>query len=360
MKSLLRVFKIVAINVVVVLVLFALLEGSASLLMTANQVRRTAGVTEQYHSVYDSTLGWVSRPNVNLPNLYGPGIYLRTNSQSFRADRDFTREVPAGKTRIICSGDSFTLGFGVSNDQAWCQRLAAIDPRLETVNMGQGGYGVDQAYLWYKRAGVQLDHQVQLLAFITNDFQRMQGDRFVGYGKPMLGLRGDSIVILNRPVPRTSSFTRWRAVKGHAVTNLNIVQVARRLFHLDREPPADSVAARDAVTRKVAARIFADLAQTNRAKGSRLVLVYLPGLGDYKVNPLGASWRAFVREEAARQGIPFFDLIEPLQKVPSTEIDSLFEPDGHYSPAGNDFVARELHRNLTNLLGLTPAAAAQP
>jgi lysophospholipase L1-like esterase len=333
MKSLLRVFKIVAINVVVVLVLFALLEGSASLLMTANQVRRTAGVTEQYHSVYDSTLGWVSRPNVNLPNLYGPGIYLRTNSQSFRADRDFTREVPAGKTRIICSGDSFTLGFGVSNDQA---------------------------YLWYKRAGAQLDHQVQLLAFITNDFQRMQGDRFVGYGKPMLGLRGDSIVILNRPVPRTSSFTRWRAVKGHAVTNLNIVQVARRLLHLDRDPSADSVAARDAVTRKVAARIFADLAQTNRAKGSRLVLVYLPGLGDYKVNPLGASWRAFVREEAARQGIPFLDLIEPLQKVPSTEIDSLFEPDGHYSPAGNDFVARELHRNLTNLLGLTPAAAAQP
>jgi len=360
MKALLRIAKIVAINVIIVLVLLSLLEGGASLLLTANQIRRTAAVTEQSYSAYDPTLGWVIQPNVNLPNLYGPGIYLRTNGQAFRADHDFAREVPPGKTRIVCSGDSFTLGFGVSNDQAWCQRLSAIDPRLETVNMGQGGYGVDQAYLWYKRAGVPLDHQAQLFAFITNDFQRMQGDRFVGYGKPVLGLRGDSVVVLNQPVPRTSRFTRWTAVKGHAVTNLNIVQFSRRLLHLDREPPADSVAAKDAATRKVAARIFADLAQTNRDKHSRLVLVYLPGLGDYKVNPLGASWRAWVRDEAARQGIAFIDLIPPLQKVASTSVDSLFQGDGHYTPAGNEFIARELYKELARVIGLTPAGASQP
>jgi hypothetical protein len=229
MKAVWKVAKILLINVVVLLVLFALLEGAASLLFIANQIRRTPSAEASY-SRYDETLGWVSRPNVSLPDVYGPGVYLRTNSQGFRNDRDFARAVPPGKTRVICSGDSFTLGFGVNNDQAWCQRIAVIDPRFETVNMGQGGYGLDQAYLWYMRGGAALDHQVHLFAFITDDFIRMQSNQFLGYGKPVLGLRNDSVVVTNQPVPKTFWFTRWRGSHAHAIGNLNIVNLARRLF----------------------------------------------------------------------------------------------------------------------------------
>ena len=354
MRILLRVARIVAINCVVFVVLFSVLEGAASLLLTANQIRHTRGVTEQSYSTYDETLGWVSRPNVTLPNLYGPGANLRTNSQGFRADHDFTRAVPTGKTRIICSGDSFTLGFGVSNEQTWCQRLAGLDARLETVNMGQGGYGLDQAYLWYKRAGVPLDHQAQLLSFITEDFKRMESDRFIGYGKPMLGLQGDSIIVRNRPVPVTSAFTRWRTGKGHAIANLSIVQVVQRVFHLYDGPPADSIAARDARARQVARRIFADLDRINREKNSRLVLVYLPGLGDYRANDATAAWRQFVADEAAKQGIAFVDLVEAMRRVPPTEVNALFLPDSHYSPAGNDFIASALQKELARTLRLTP------
>ena len=354
MRPLLRIAKIVAINCVVFVALLAMAEGAASLLLVANEIRHSGGVSEQSYSTYDETLGWVTRPNVSLPNLYGPGAHLRTNSQGFRADHDFTREVPAGKTRIICSGDSFTLGFGVSNDQAWCQRLAVIDPRLETVNMGQGGYGLDQAYLWYKRAGVALDHQAQLLSFITEDFKRIESDRFIGYGKPMLGLRGDSIFVRNRPVPVTSAFTRWRARKGHALTNLSIVQLVQRVFHIGEEP-ADSVTARDARARQVARRIFADLDRINREKNSRLVLVYLPGLGDYRANDATTSWRQFVAGEAAKLGIPFVDLVEAIRRVPPVDVNDLFLADTHYSPAGNDFIANALDAELEKVLRLTPS-----
>ena len=74
---------------------------------------------------------------------------------------------------------STTIILGVSYSQS-------LDPRLETLNMGQGGYGVDQAYLWYKRDAAKFEHQVHLLAFITDDFVRMQSDRFRGYGKPVI------------------------------------------------------------------------------------------------------------------------------------------------------------------------------
>ena len=361
MRTLLKVLKIVAINVVVFGTLFALLEGVASLLFIGNQVRRATGLRERQHSTYDESIGWVSLPNVNLPNLYGPGVSLRTNAQGFRADHDIAKEVPAGKTRILCSGDSFTLGFGVSNDEAWCHRLGALDPRLETVNLGQGGYGLDQAYLWYKRAGAPLDHQVQLLSFITDDFRRMQSERFLGYGKPLLGMRGDSVLQLNKPVPQTSAFSRWKATQDHAIGNLNVVRLYNRVFHRDEQgPPADTIKARDDASRRIAAGIFADLARVNREKKSQLVLVYLPGQSDYKTNGPAAEWRRFVGEEAAKQGVVFIDLIETIRHVPPTELDDFYLPDSHYSVAGNAWVAEAVYKELARVLNLTPPPAATP
>jgi len=352
MKSLVKFGRIALINVLLVVLLLALLEGGASLLFTAYQVVRTPGLAEQSYSRYDETLGWVSLPNANAPDLYGPGVYLRTNSQGFRNDRDFARAVPVGKIRIVCSGDSFTLGFGVSNAQAWCERLGALDPRLETVNMGQGGYGLDQAYLWYVRAGAAMDQQVHLFAFITDDFIRMESDRFLGYGKPILGLRSDSIVVLNRPVPTTSWFTRWRAVKGHALGNLNMVRLVQKILRLDeRTVPADTLAARMQRTQGLVTRIFENLARMNREKGSRLVLVYLPGPGDYRTNDLTSKWRRFVESEAQRQGIVYLDVVDALRKVPPTDVNELFSPNSHYSVAGNEFVANTVYKALGPLIG---------
>ena len=352
MKAIWKVAKILLINVVALVALFALFEGGASLLFIANQIRLTPSAEASY-SRYDETLGWVSRPNVMLPDMYGPGVYLRTNSQSFRNDRDFTRAVPSGKTRIICSGDSFTLGFGVNNDQAWCQRITSLNAQFETVNMGQGGYGFDQAYLWYMRAGTQLDHQVHLFAFITDDFFRMQSDRFLGYGKPVLGLRNDSVVVANHPVPKTWWFTRWRGSHAHAIGNLNIVNLARRLFV---KPPVSEqeVAARNQATQKIVSRMFENLGNTNRQKNSRLVLVYLPGPGDYRINETTATWRAFVQGEASRLGIGYVDMVAELKRLKPDDAVKLFAPNLHYSVAGNEFVATTLLKELQALVAPKP------
>jgi len=352
----LKVLRLVVVNVIAFVLILSVLEGAASLLFAVVRVHRATGVKEQQHSVYDPTLGWVSLPNVRLPDLYGPGISLHTNAQAFRGDHDITRAVPAGRIRVICSGDSFTLGYGVRDNETWCHQLSVLDPRLETVNMGQGGYGLDQAYLWYKRAGLPLDHQLHLVAFITDDFLRMQLDDFVGYGKPLLGLRGDSIAVLNAPVRKRSGLGRWWLAKGHMVTNLNIVQLANRVFS---DPPQDRYnAARNDSTRTVVARIFQDLARINAAKNSRLVLVYLPGASDYRRDEPPPSWRSFVTEEAARQGIQFIDLFEPLRRLPPTQIDSLYLQDGHYSARGNEFIARAIQGALAAPLGASAGAAS--
>lgn len=337
-------------NIAVVLLLLALLEGTASLVLTAHEIIRTPAVPEHRHAEHDELLGWVNLPDVNLPDAYGPGIAVRTNAQRFRNDQVFTAEVPPGRIRIICSGDSFTFGYGVSNEDAWCERLTSLDPALETVNMGLGGYGVDQAYLWYMREGKVLDHDVHLFAVLADDFRRMRSDRFMGYGKPLLVVRDDTLVVANRPVPRTSWLARRRALHGETVARLSIVRGVRGLFRLD--DPAAAAARNDRLDRQVreaSSHLLAELARVNAEKGSRLVLVFLPGAWDYMGQAGTEAWRSFVRDEAERQGIEFLDMVDELRRLPPDGVAALYAPNLHFSVAGNAWAARTVHRRLQPL-----------
>src|SRR3989338_2921102 len=145
--------------------LLVFVEGLCSfvLLIWELPYLRPAVSHENFHVQYDPDLGWVNAPNVSVPDLYRPGVGIHINSQSLRADREYTKEVPAGMTRAICLGDSFTMGFGVRDDQTWCHLLTRISRDLETLNMGQGGYGLDQAYLRYRRDGEKFDHNIAIL-----------------------------------------------------------------------------------------------------------------------------------------------------------------------------------------------------
>ena len=94
------------------LLALVLFEGIASTILFVKQLVNTKPVAERLHTRYDSELGWVNIPNTHLDDLYAPGLYVHINAQGFRNDEDFDYETPSGKVRAICSGDSFTFGFG--------------------------------------------------------------------------------------------------------------------------------------------------------------------------------------------------------------------------------------------------------
>jgi hypothetical protein len=338
------------------LVALIAIEGISSVVYLAVRLYRDRAVAEHRHTRYDADLGWINTPRLFLKDMYGPGVYLQTNSQSFRSRVDFPKAVPAGKLRVICSGDSFTFGYGVDNDHTWCQLLATLDRRLEPVNMGQGGYGIDQAFLWYRRDGARLDHQFHLFAFITEDLRRMQSDRFIGYGKPLLRLKEGALVTTNLPVPRRSPLVAWLAGHGGHLGNLASVRLVRAVISkLGTPPPAPEV--EEGQWRPVAAKIFAELQALNRAKGSRLVLVYLPIRDDYSSGSADSLLR-FLRAQARTLGVPFVDLVESLREVPPHQVPGLyldssripyFAAKGHYSEAGNAWVARQIYGRLATL-----------
>jgi hypothetical protein len=92
--------------------------------------------------------------------------------------------------------------------------------------MGQGGYGVDQAYLWYKRDGTKIEHNIQLFAFIESDFDRMRSAAFLGYSKPRLTVTGGQLSIGRAFVARRhdsqSSSFRGKASNSAAAARMGI------------------------------------------------------------------------------------------------------------------------------------------
>jgi hypothetical protein len=132
----LRLLKLAFANVAVLVFLGVALEGLLSTLLFTWDVVSDRVNPERRHTRYDPDLGWVAIPNLFIPDMYGPGVSLRTNSRGFRGGREFIEAVPPGKFRVICSGDSVTLGFGVADDYPWCKLLESLDQRIETVNMG--------------------------------------------------------------------------------------------------------------------------------------------------------------------------------------------------------------------------------
>lgn len=364
--------RLIAANLAIFVLLLIVVEGLASYVVVARFIMLTNNIVERRHTKYDPDLGWVNEPSINISDMYGPGIYLRTNSQGFRNNHDISPAVPAGKARIICSGDSFTLGYGVDNDHAWCNRLSLLDPRLETVNMGQGGYGVDQAYLWYKRDSAKIEHQVHLFAFITSDFHRMQSDSFRGYAKPLLDTVNGALVVKNVPIPkRDYSFPSimqyyYKDSLGFLRT-VDVLTRAMRKIGLagtdSRNTTQRKRVEKDEHTRKILHEIFEDLKNINEQRSSKLVLIYLPDM-DTLAGETPSEWTEFLEGESRSLGVPLINLVSEFGALPYQEVVPLFISQkqmarGHLSVAGNNLVSKLIHDKLMNAPTISAALQAR-
>ncbi|MFH1620124.1 MAG: hypothetical protein ABIG11_09530, partial [bacterium] len=325
----------------IILVFF---EGLCNIAFVLKSLHRP--LAERVHTRYDELLGWVNIPNIFLKNMYGDGVYLRTNSRGFRSNVDFAASVPEGKTRIICSGDSFTLGYGVDNDHTWCRLLAFIDTRLETVNMGQGGYGIDQAYLWYMRDGIKLDHQIHMFAVIGGDFYR-SGDSFLGYGKPYFKMQNNSLVLCNVPVPKRPFHVPWLTENIEGIKSFRTVWMLRGIYNklLPAQKKSRVSNQSNADERAIALKIFSNLAGTNKLKQSMLIIVYLPIMADLEnCGNSSSDLRNFLNSELPKRGLLYMDLVDDFKNLSKEELGKMFIDDlkypfskGHYSVKGNQY-----------------------
>ena len=243
---------------------------------------------------------------------------------------------------------------------------------LETVNMGQGGYGVDQAYLWYKRDSAKIEHQVHLFAFITSDFHRIQSDSFRGYAKPLLDTVNGALVVKNVPIPkRDYSFPSimqyyYKDSLGFLRT-VDVLARAMRKIGLagtdSRNTTQRKRVEKDEHTRKILHEIFEDLKNINEQRSSKLVLIYLPDM-DTLAGETPGEWTEFLEGESRSLGVPLINLVSEFRALPYQEVVPLFISQkqmarGHLSVAGNNLVSKLIHDKLMNAPTISAALQAR-
>jgi hypothetical protein len=308
-----------AVWAVIVMGLLVLIEGAASWALAVRSVAFREPV--DLHTRYGSLRGWSSAPGKVVERAYGSGAAIRINSLGFSGE-EVTHDVPEGRVRVVCSGDSFTFGEGVGNGQDWCHRLSELNEDVEPVNMGQSGYGIDQAYLWYSRDGVPLNPDVHVFAFVSGDFHRMLTSVRYGVGKPVLRVAANGLETRNVPVPRL------RHTMGRAVdrADLRLVRLGSGFRHRLASPR--STTPQVEIIRPLASLLFQHLRDINSRDEVATLFVYLPTQLDLDEDP---PVRDMARALTDELGVSFVDLTPLLRALPARQAAQMFLPDGHYN-----------------------------
>jgi hypothetical protein len=159
---------------------------------------------------YDPELGWSVRPSSQSEN----GLYF-SNAAGIRTATvgQTTSAKPAHETlRIAIFGDSFTHGDDVPFEFSWGaileNSLNQNGIKAEVLNLGGQGYGMDQAFLRWRKNGKPLKPHVVIFGFQPSNIKRNMNiirkfyspDTGIPFSKPrFILLPEDKMRLINSP-----------------------------------------------------------------------------------------------------------------------------------------------------------------
>jgi hypothetical protein len=117
---------------------------------------------------FDKELGWVKKPNsIGTEKGKNGKIIFHIDDKGSRENFvDF-------KTSIVTFGDSYTFCKQVEDNQTWQACLSKnLDDKV--LNYGVGNYGIDQAFLYYKRQKLPETTKIVILGFVPETICRIQ------------------------------------------------------------------------------------------------------------------------------------------------------------------------------------------
>jgi len=187
-----RVLKSLAANLLSLA--FGLLFG----ILISEVVVRIAGFAP-FNSEPDATIGYRHRPHAKFRFSGEGGSQGRFNAHGWR-DVEHAIDKPAGTTRILFVGDSYTAAFQVALDSTYFRRLermlnanAPAGHRYEVIAMGQDGNSTTAEYLTWRTWGAQFHPDVVALLFIPNDMADNWRPLAFEQARPFFVEEGDSL-----------------------------------------------------------------------------------------------------------------------------------------------------------------------
>lgn len=117
---------------------------------------------------YDPELGWVRKPNTSKKEKSSLG------ASEYHINALGSRTNPGHeKLPIIVDtfGDSYTFGRQINDNETW-QYFLAKSLKCNVTNFGVGNYGLDQAYLRFKREMPRLNGSIVIIGIVPETIRR--------------------------------------------------------------------------------------------------------------------------------------------------------------------------------------------
>jgi carbamoyltransferase len=319
---------------------------------------------------YDSKLGHKFVPNQTACLKYGNGTYLiETDKNGFRNSNNKSRK---GELKIVCIGDSFTAGDGVSNQYRFTNLLEEKYD-CEILNLGGSGYGIDQQLLAYEQYAKDFEHDIVLFFPFLADLERnllsaREGvDRSSGQPifipKPYFLMENGELVLHNSPVPKEretkpiaennkgkgAEFLQKVLKKTKTIEKRLTNKFNTKILNQTSYPESDDI---NSDRWKITIPIINKLKELTQEKS--LLIFPLPYKKSVELKETSSRYMSiFKRFEDNHTKV--YDISETLKKTHIPGKETVFlNICWHFSHSGHELVANEVGNILQSTYGATP------
>ena len=237
---------------------------------------------------YDPELGWDTE----------------TTGDRIRGSKLISKVPDKSILRILTVGDSFTFGTDVDEHENFPYLLGKQIPRVEVLNMGVPGYGIDQAYLKYRSFGQSYRPDVIIFGVYVSDYER-SSVTFTFYAKPKFTVTDGQLMLTNQPVPTIQeSLKRIDASLAEKVYLFEILKNTAQRIKYGTKAKQKFFAENNALI----TQIFSELKSSLNDRQT-LLIVHIPkGKSFIKKKPFREEISNSLVAIYEKLGIPYIDL----------------------------------------------------
>src|SRR3989344_2278016 len=285
-------------------------------------------------------------------------VNIKINSQGLR-DEEINLLKQEGVTRIAVVGDSFIEGLQVplevTSTKILQRMLIDANEKVQVINFGVSGFGLDQKYLYIKNRVLKYHPDIVVLFLASNDLDDIKKNNVVFEEKGQLKFRllpiDSKLVRLTKGIlrnlylanlffvamqnnkvnlPNSQLPIEYYLLRGNIpLEDVNYMNIAKKLILLSEEETVSEHS-------HIILVIGADRLQVDKAKIRILEEKYLKS--ELNTEFFNSELVSF----ASENNIEFLDLL-PIFKEESLKGNTLyFNYDGHWNETGHRVVAQAL------------------
>jgi len=296
---------------------------------------------DQIFENFDPYLGWNAMPKTK-ENPVG----IRTTEKYTLAELNAIRPV-------LFFGNSFVEGYKNEDDYKIPQLLDKISNKFKVVNLGVGGYGLDQTFLKFKETIQLINASHVLIGIFYENVDRCVYE-LMASPKPYFEVTGDSLVLKGIPIP--ANYGEWLkrypiTIKSYVIAGLKgLLRRARssqwgvRFFF--RFHPSETANNRSQ-KKTIAKYIIKSIAEECKRKEIPLTFVLFP----IRYHLIQEGWyEVFLRDVFNQYEIGYIDTANPLREYLYSNglswLQDLYPLDNHPDAKQNEIIAQHIYDSL--------------